>query len=152
MTKVKLQNGRVIANILGLNEWQFEIFTDASQIGGGATLYRGGHLLFQTGSRWSSLERLKHINYLELQAIQFPLFCFQTDIKGHFQRLYCDNTNVISYINKFGGCGNPPLNYLSRKIWLCCIDNNVYLNAVHIPGTENILAERLSRKFIDNSG
>ena len=150
VTMVKQQNGRIITNILGLNEWQFEIFTDASQLGWGATLYRGGHLLFQTGGRWSPSENFKHINYLELQAIQFSLFSFQTHIKGHFLRLHCDNTTAISYINKFGGCRNPSLNYLSRKIWLWCIDNNVSLNGVHIPGTENILADRLSRNFIDN--
>ena len=42
------------------------------------------------------------------------------------------------------------MNYLSRKIWLWCIDNKVSLTAVHIPGIHNTLADKLSRKFIDN--
>ena len=141
MTKVKQQNGRIITNLLGSNEWQFEIFTDASQV---ATLYRGGYLLFQTGGRWSPSESLKHINYLELQAILFSLFSFQSHVKGHFLRLHCDNTTAISYISKFGGCRNPPLNYLTLK------SGSGVLITVHIPGTENILADRLSRKFIGN--
>ena len=42
------------------------------------------------------------------------------------------------------------MNYLSRKIWLWCIDNSVSLTAIHIPGIYNTLADRLSRKFTDN--
>ena len=42
------------------------------------------------------------------------------------------------------------MNYLSRKIWLWCIDNKISLTAIHIPGIHNTIADKLSRKFIDN--
>ena len=42
------------------------------------------------------------------------------------------------------------MNYLSRKIWLWCINNKTSLTAIHIPGIHNTIADKLSRKFIDN--
>jgi len=42
------------------------------------------------------------------------------------------------------------MNYLSREIWLWCIDNKISLTAIHISGICNTIADKLSRKFIDN--
>ena len=143
-------NGRSISEILGLDSWQFEVYTDASSYGWGATLFQAGKCLRKTGGRWLNREKQQHINILELRAIQFALFAFRTFLAHCYVRLHCDNTTAISYINKFGGCRNTSMNYLSRKIWLWCIDNKVSITAIHIPGIHNILADRLSRKFTDN--
>ena len=143
-------NGRSISEILGLDSWQFEVYTDASSYGWGATLFQAGKYFRKTGGRWLNREKQQHINILELRAIQFALFAFRTFITHCYVRLHCDNTTAISYINKFGGCRNTSMNYLSRKIWLWCIDNKASITAIHIPGIHNILADRLSRKFTDN--
>ena len=42
------------------------------------------------------------------------------------------------------------MNYLSRKIWLWCIDNKSSLTAIYIPGIRNTIADKLSREFIDS--
>ena len=53
-------------------------------------------------------------------------------------------------INKYGGCHSPCLNNLSKEIWFWCIARNIHITAAHVPGIDNISADALSRKFIDN--
>ena len=85
-----------------------------------------------------------------MKAVHFALLAFKASIQNANLRLNCDNTTAISYINKFGGCRNASLNHLSRQSWLWCIDNKVSINAVHIPGLYNQIADTMSRKFSDN--
>ena len=143
-------NGRSISDILGFDTWHYEIYSDASTLGWGAALFQNSQLLQRTGGRWSAREKNQHINYLELKAIHFALLAFKGSIQNCKVRLNCDNTTAISYINKFGGCRNVALNYLSRQIWLWCIYNKVSINAVHIPGLDNQVADSMSRNFSDN--
>ena len=42
------------------------------------------------------------------------------------------------------------LNHLNQQIWLWCTDNKVSINAVHIPGLYNHIADTMSPKFSDN--
>ena len=101
---VSTYNGRSISDIIGFNNRQFEIYTDASILGWGATLFQAGKSISHTGGRWLGKEKMRHINFLELRAIQFALFAFQKFISSYSVRIQCDNTIAISYINKFGGC------------------------------------------------
>ena len=134
MENIASHNGRSISDILGFDTWHYEIYSDASTLGWGAALFQNSQLLQRTGGRWSAREKNQHINYLELKAVHFALLAFKGSIQNCKVRLNCDNTTAISYINKFGGCRNVALNYLSRQIWLWCIYNKVSINAVHIPG------------------
>ena len=135
---------------MGLDNWQFEIYADASIFGWGGTLFQSEKSISKTGGNWLGKEKSIHINFLEPRAIQFALFAFQGFISKYSVCILCDNTTAISYINKFGGCRNSSMNYLSRKIWLCCIVNKISLTAIHIPGICNMLADKLSRKVIDH--
>ena len=147
---IETQNGRSISDIFGFDHWHYEIYSDASKLGWGAALFRNSQLIQRTGGRWSTRETKRHINYLELKAIQFALLAFKASIQDSKVHVKCDNTTAIAYINKFGGCHNVSLNYLSRQIWLWCIDHRVSLNALHIPGLDNQIADAMSRKFSDN--
>lgn len=42
-------------------------------------------------------------------------------------------------------------NKVGPDIWLWCIDMKIWLNALHIPGIQNELVDRLSLKFLDRS-
>ena len=147
---IATHNGRSISDIIGFDNWHYEIYSDASTLGWGAALFQNSQVLQRTGGRWSTREKNRHINYLELKAIHFALLAFRGSIQNCNVRLNCDNTTAISYINKFGGCRSVSLNYLSRQIWLWCIHNKVSINAVHIPGLDNQIADTMSRKFSDN--
>ena len=144
-------NGRSISEILGLDSWQSEVYTDASSYGCGATLFHAGKCLCKSGGQWLNREKQQHINIIEVWAIQFAFFAFRTFIAHCYARLHYDNTTAIFYSKTFGGCHNTLITYLNRKIWLWCIENKVSITAIHIPGIHNILADRLSRKVNDNS-
>ena len=120
------------------------IQTDASTLGWGAVF--GDQ---EVGGRWTSLERISHINILELQAAFFALksFCKET-IKGHVQ-LQIDNTTAVAYINNMGGSKSPKLNSLAQEIWDWCIQRQLWVSATHIAGKLNVTADSKSRKFQD---
>ena len=117
------------------------LFTDASTEGWGA------HLDFQEISgRWSSAERLVHINRLELQAVALALIHWQDQCKGHVVLVATDNSTVVSYINKQGGTQSLSLSRQASWLLGWCADRRITLRARHIPGHLNVLADALSRE------
>ena len=65
---------------MGLDNWQFKIYTDANIPGWGATLFNSEKSISKTGGRRLGKEKTRHINFLELRAIQFLLFSLFRDI------------------------------------------------------------------------
>lgn len=122
------------------------IQTDASGLGWGA--FDGVHKI---GGRWNELESLQaavnNINYLELWAAFLALRALCVDKEDITVKLQMDNTTAIAYVNNMGGVKSEELNALARDIWDFCIERNIWLLAVHLPGSQNIIADRLSRQF-----
>ena len=143
---VHTANGRPIASILSLGDFQQDLYSDASKKGWDCALALHGKIIQRCSGQWSVNEAKEHINYLELQAILFGLRCFK-DLLSQNVRIHCDNTTAVAYVNKFGGCHNKQLNELSKELWFWCIDKNVNIMAVHIAGVENAIADSLSRDF-----
>lgn len=56
---------------------------------------------------------------------------------------------AMHYINNMGG-RIPELNLLARDIWFWCIARNIWISASHIPGIDNVEADRLSRTINDD--
>ena len=107
-------------------------------------------MISETGGRWSQRKTEIHIDFLELKAVQFALLAFKARIYMETVKINTDNTTAMAYINKYGGCHSPCLNNLSKEIWLRCIKQNIRINAAHVPGIDNISADALSRKLVDN--
>jgi hypothetical protein len=125
------------------------IQTDASGQGWGA--YDGYNRI---GGRWNALEMTKaetnEINFLELWAAFLALQALCGDKKDVTVHLQMDNTTAIAYINNMGGMKSTELDTLARQVWQFCIQRNIWVFATHIPGSQNVVADRLSRKFDDN--
>jgi len=98
----------------------------------------------KTNGFWSSKEQEEHINILELRACQAGLQSFYKDTINVHIKVYMDNTTSVSYINKYGG-RIVSLNAIARDIWLWCIQRNITLSACHVCGTDNSIADKLSR-------
>lgn len=64
-------------------------------------------------------------------------------------RLFMDNTTAISYINNMGGITSIKCDKLAKEIWFWCMKRDLWLSAWHIPGKDNLTADKLSRKFDD---
>ena len=117
------------------------LYSDASNDGWGGVW--GKH---KTGGQWSQIEAEEHINYLELTAAFFTLRSFCKDMNDVHIRLRIDNTTAVACINK--KCSNVRiLNELTRELWLWCKERNIFISALHLPGTLNTEADHESRVF-----
>jgi hypothetical protein len=119
------------------------IMTDASKLGYGGFM---GNQVFQ--GTWSSNQSKLHINWLELKAVYLTVNHFLSQIKNQAVLIRSDNTTVVQYINTQGGTKSPQLCYLTWDLWNLVIQNNIHLQAAHIAGKMNILADQLSRTKI----
>ena len=72
----------------------------------------GAHLLDQhVSGLWSDQEKLMHINLLEMKALFLGLQAFRDDVIGLHVTGMCDNSTVVTYVNKQVGSmlvGQPP--------------------------------------------
>ncbi|CAC5424495.1 unnamed protein product [Mytilus coruscus] len=68
--------------------------------------------MWQTSGIWPKSYQPKHINWLELKAVQLALQEAVQMVKDKNILIRSDNTIVISYINKQGGTYSPELCYL----------------------------------------
>jgi len=116
------------------------IYTDASKTGWGGVLDNQ-----RAGDNWLPDEAQEHINYLELLALFLSLKSFKSDLKDKHIRSMMDNTTGVSCINHMGTCHSEKCNQVTKEIWEFCIGNNIWLSAAHIPGVENVSADRESR-------
>ena len=117
------------------------IYTDASKTGWGAQIEQG----INTCGIWSKSESTRHINYLELLAVDLALSSLFNNRSDIHIRVMSDNTTAVSYINAMGGCKSLECNALTQKVWNWAIVRNIWLSAAHIPGSSNVDADQLSR-------
>lgn len=118
---------------------QLTLITDASEHGWGAHIEN-----WKTAGIWPHQYQQKHINWLELKAVQLALQEALYLIKGKAILIRSDNTTVISY-NKQGRTHSPELCYLTWEFFQWCIQYKITIRAFHIPGKKNFLADALSR-------
>ena len=56
-----------------------------------------------------------------------------------------NNTTVVACINKMGTCHSKLLDNLTKAIWNLCLEHNIWVSTVHIPGKHNVMADLQSR-------
>ena len=120
--------------------------TDASLLGWGALLRSGP----STQGKWSLSESSLHINLLELWAVFLGIKSFFRGSEPVNLLVLCDNTPTVNYINKMGGTRSRYLCSLSLQLWDYCLDHNIWVKAVYLPGSDNSRADTLSRHFSDS--
>ena len=128
-------------NVISHGEPALTLATDASKTGWGCTT-----LGTPTGGHWTPEEASNHINYLEIKAVLLGLQSFVKVVSDKHFKVLVDNTTAVSCINQMGTCHSQDLNCLVISIWEWCINHNVWLTVAHIPGTDNVIADRESRK------
>lgn len=84
-------------------------------------------------------------NPRELQAISLAFFHFAPLLKGKAVKIRSDNMTSVLYIRKQGGTRSQPLLKEVGKIFVWAEANLSHLTAVHIHGSLNVIADRLSR-------
>ena len=115
-------------------------WSDASDVGWGA------HLDYQVASGlWNASQAALSINARELLAVQLGLFQFQSALQGRTVAVFCDNTTAVAYLRKEGGTRSPLLNNLSQEILRWTESHSIRLTPQFLPGSNNVLADALSR-------
>ena len=115
--------------------------TDASKAGWGA---HWGDM--QLSGTWSPSLAKKHINLLELWAIHLALRRLGHHLRGKTVLVKCGNMSAVMYINKRGGVRSRSLCPQTILLLKWCQRYQITLQAAHLPGEENKLADALSRK------
>ena len=115
-------------------------WSDASDVGWGA------HLDYQVASGlWDDSQAALSINARELLAVQLGLFQFQSALQGRTVAVFCDNTTAVAYLRREGGTRSPLLNSIAQEILRWTESRSIRLTPQFLPGSNNVLADALSR-------
>lgn len=117
------------------------LYTDASNAGWGAHV---GDLRAQ--GLWTQTEKAWHINSLELEALWRGLQTFRTHLSNSNVVAMTDNTTVVGQIRNQGGTKSLHLMKQTEEILLWAQQRRITLAARHVPGIQNVVADKLSRK------
>ena len=115
-----IENVTDTSNTAAHGNCQVVVYSDASLTGWGGVFNST-----TTGGQWTEGESQNHIN------------C-------HVKAMI-DNTTAVSYINSMGG-RSLNCNQITRELWVWCVNHGIWLSAAHIPGKENVLADKESRE------
>ena len=105
----------------------------------------------RTGGPWSTEERKRHINCLELLTATLALKTFAKIATGVSILLRLDNSTAVAYINNLGGTVSKKLIILTTDLWVWCLERNIQIVAQHLPGSLNDIADEESRTLRDRS-
>ena len=115
-------------------------WSDDSDVGWGA------HLDRQVASGlWDTHQAALSINARELLAVQLGLRQFQSSLQVRTVAVFCDNTTAVAYLRKEGGTRSPLLNSLAQEILRWTESLSIRLAPQFLPGSNNVLADALSR-------
>lgn len=122
------------------------ITTDASNRGWGA------HCLAEVAQgTWEFPSRRIVSNILELRAAFQALLAFRHLIQGSSVLLRLDNTTAVAYIRRQGGTRSLSLLQEVEPIMSWAQKNLKDLTATYVPGVQNVQADFLSRRLLDNN-
>ena len=116
------------------------IYVDASNTGWGCCWGQQ-----RAHGYWTPQEATQSINWRELKAAQLALKTFKI-LKNITILILTDNTTSLSYINKQGGTRSLPLMELATEVWNWCLSRNINIQAQHISGINNTVADMESRR------
>ena len=122
------------------NSVKLKLFTDAAgSLGFGAIF--GNAWCY---GRWPDQWLHRNIAILEFFPIVLSLCLWGDKMRNHSILFFTDNEALVHVINK-QSCHDKVLMVFVRKLVLVCLEYNILFKAKHIPGTQNILADSLSR-------
>lgn len=121
------------------------IFTDASGSLGFGALSGEKWFYGAWGNSWWSQQ---NIMLLELYPIWLAIQLWRKSLRDACVMIHTDNQAVIPVLLKRSSRLRP-VNRMLRDISLVSMQFNILINAVHIPGVDNRLADLLSRLQVD---
>lgn len=124
--------------------------TDASDIGWGAWIQPSNGEKRAFGGFFQEDVLHHHINYKELLAVKFMLLSCKQELRGKVVRIYTDNITAMYYANRLGG-RKFLLTKLATEIWQILDSIKAKIVVEFVPGEDNIVADRESRRTLQLS-
>ncbi len=125
----------------GLSKVSFNmvnLYSDASKHGFGAT-YSSHWIQGSWPQEWKGY----HITILETYPLLALVHTFGHKLRNSFITFYCDNQGVAEIMNKQSS-KDTRIMVLVRMLVLKMLELNINFYAVHIPGVNNVLSDRIS--------
>ena len=104
-----------------------------------------------TSGRWTSAEKLLHINALELLAAFYALRSLASNLRKGTVVIQMDNEVAVACIRRMGSNSSPTLNSIARDLWEWCLARQVTPIPEYLPGIMNTIADYQSRHHSDSS-
>ena len=117
------------------------VTSDASTHGWGAS-FEGQTL----AGRWRDIHSNRHINWLEMEAVRLTIERQARVWKGKAVRFLIDNRTTVAYIMKQGGTSSAEMTALTRRLLQLTNRLDIHLDAHHLAGEKNVVADLLSRR------
>jgi hypothetical protein len=126
------------------------LFTDSSAAKGNGfgAFFQGSWICKPWPKEWHDRGYTKDITLLEYFPILVAIYVWGDRLRNKKVLFYCDNKSVVQVINTQTS-KSADLMSLVRALTLKCLKLNLVLKAEHIPGTENNIADSLSRLQMD---
>ena len=119
------------------------LFTDScGSCGGGAFFNKSWSYIAWPDSM--SLEVRRDITYLELFPILMALWIWRDKFTSRKLLLNTDNMALVHILNSMSS-KSPRVMSLIRPIVFICLNNNIQIKCLHIPGYKNSIADSISR-------
>lgn len=80
---------------------------------------------------------------LELFLVLLPVELWGASFRDLKVCFHGDNLGVVQVINKVSA-SSPLVVRLLQNLVLRCLQSNVFIHAVHLPGTKNVIADAFS--------
>jgi hypothetical protein len=95
---------------------------------------------------WTKTDRQRHINALELEAVQLALVAYDQHVSGRVIDLYTDN-QVVAHIINSGTSRSPTLMSALRRLqdFVRAAEIEIFGRAHWLPTADNAAADKLSR-------
>ncbi len=134
------ENVHSVSNRIQKGTPEISVQTDSSDYAWGAFCNNSS-----TGGRFSIAEVDFSINTKELLAIKYGIMSFRDQLANKHILVQSDNMTAVSYVRKMGGTKHGLRNRIAQDLWDFCIRSNIWITITHIPGVQNLEADRASR-------
>ncbi|KAM4045411.1 LOW QUALITY PROTEIN: uncharacterized protein ACNLHF_009243 [Anomaloglossus baeobatrachus] len=138
---LQLYNGRSLWLREVVSSDELVLYTDVAGSSGFGAYFGGRWCVGKWPESWRISGLTRNLALLEL----FPIVVlWGQELRDRKVRFMCDNLGVVQCVNKLIA-DSPPVVDLLRHMVLQCLELNLFIWAVHVPGVLNSVAGALSR-------
>ena len=72
------------------------------------------------------------------KAVYVRVKSFLPILRGKHVCISSDNSTTVCYLNAMGESKSPPCKKLAESVGMCCMENDIWLTACHLPGVLDV--------------